>query len=194
MSGMDSQVRRDVKTVDCCVQVISSFARHYKTGEPLADSVVHDMCAAKHLFAASVSLLFVCPVFFRCMCAAKHLCCICKSVLSVCPVYFLCVCAAKHLFAAAINLLSLYVESNINSQPKQVYCQLVITDAHYAVAAFAFQDLQQQTFYSVLDQLYHGPHPLPGPSTTSVLIGVQERYSSVPYVRDTVQSLSLIHI
>ena len=144
MSGMDSQVRRDVKTVDCCVQVISSFARHYKTGEPLADSVVHDMCAA------------------------------------------------KHLFAAAINLLSLYVESNINSQPKQVYCQLVITDAHYAVAAFAFQDLQQQTFYSVLDQLYHGPHPLPGPSTTSVLIGVQERYSSVPYVRDTVQSLPLL--
>ena len=56
MSGMDSQVRRDVKTVDCCVQVISSFARHYKTGEPLADSVVHDMCAAKHLFAASISL------------------------------------------------------------------------------------------------------------------------------------------
>ena len=103
-------------------------------------------------------------------------------------------CADRHLFAASINLLSLYVESNTNSQPKWVYCQLVITDAHYAVAAFAFQDLQQQTFYSVLDQLYHGPHPLPGPSTTSVLIGVQERYSSVPYVRDTVQSLPLLPV
>ena len=55
-SVMDSQGRRDMKTVDFCVQVISSFARHYKTGEPLADSVVQDMCAAKHLFAASVSL------------------------------------------------------------------------------------------------------------------------------------------
>ena len=46
--------------------------------------------------------------------------------------------------------------------------------------------MQQQTFYSVLDQVYHGPIPLPGPSTTSVLAHLQEQYSCVPYVPNTV--------
>lgn len=89
-------------------RVISSFARHYKTGEGLPESVVQDMCAAKHLFAAS--------------------------------------------------------------------------------------DLQQQTFYSALDQVYHGPHPLPGPSTTAILADVQQRYSSVPYVHDSAWQLRFGHL
>ena len=51
-----------------CLKVISSFARHYKTGEPLADSTVQDMCAAKHLFAASVSGSFLYGSLYWCMC------------------------------------------------------------------------------------------------------------------------------
>ncbi|XP_076453818.1 mitochondrial intermediate peptidase-like [Babylonia areolata] len=89
-------------------RVISSFARHYKTGEPLPEFVVNDMCAAKHLFTAT--------------------------------------------------------------------------------------DLQQQTFYSALDQVYHGSHPLPGPSTTSILADVQQRYSSVPYVQNTAWQLRFGHL
>lgn len=38
------------------MQVISSFAQHYKTGEPLNETVIKDMCAAKRLFQACVSI------------------------------------------------------------------------------------------------------------------------------------------
>lgn len=55
-------------------------------------------------------------------------------------------------------------------------------------------DLQQQTFYSALDQVYHGNHPLPGSSTTAILADVQSRYSSVPYVQDTAWQLRFGHL
>lgn len=89
-------------------RVIGSFAQHYKTGEPLSDTVIEDMCAAKYLFAAS--------------------------------------------------------------------------------------DLQQQTFYSALDLVYHGTHPLPGPTTTAILADVQARYSSIPYVPNTAWQLRFGHL
>ncbi|KAK7090831.1 mitochondrial intermediate peptidase-like [Littorina saxatilis] len=89
-------------------RVISSFARHYKTGEPLKESVVQDMCAAKNLFASS--------------------------------------------------------------------------------------DMQQQTFYSALDQMYHGKHPLPAASTTALLADVQSKYSSIPYVSNTAWQLRFGHL
>lgn len=89
-------------------RVISTFARHYKTGEPMPEAVIQDMCAAKSLFAAS--------------------------------------------------------------------------------------DMQQQTFYSALDQVYHGPYPLPGPNTTAILADVQRRYSSLPYVSDTAWQLRFGHL
>ncbi|XP_029634269.1 mitochondrial intermediate peptidase [Octopus sinensis] len=34
-------------------RVLSTFARHYKTGEPLKMEIIHNLCAAKKLFAAS---------------------------------------------------------------------------------------------------------------------------------------------
>ncbi|GAB1606399.1 mitochondrial intermediate peptidase-like [Argonauta hians] len=34
-------------------RVVSTFARHYKTGEPLKMEIIHNFCAAKKLFAAS---------------------------------------------------------------------------------------------------------------------------------------------
>ena len=39
----------------CLFQVISTFARHYKTGEPLSEEAVNNMCQSKKLFNASVS-------------------------------------------------------------------------------------------------------------------------------------------
>ena len=39
-------------------QVISSFARHYKTGEPLSKDIVNSMCQSKKLYLASVSYSF----------------------------------------------------------------------------------------------------------------------------------------
>lgn len=54
------------------------------------------------------------------------------------------------------------------------------------------QDMQQQVFYSMLDQVYHGPMPLEG-STTDVLAKVQKEYFSLPYVPKTA-SIFLFHI
>ena len=101
-----------MKSMDLCVQVISSFARHYKTGEPLPESVVEDICAAKHLFDASVSLLCV-YVYWQ-----MPLCCVCKSALCVyivtntlmlhLQICFLCKSSDNYLFAASVSLLSVY--------------------------------------------------------------------------------------
>ncbi len=45
--------------------------------------------------------------------------------------------------------------------------------------------MQQQVFYSILDQVYHSQHPL-GKSTTEVLEEIQNKYYSLPYVPGTV--------
>ncbi|KAK2180088.1 hypothetical protein NP493_457g06007 [Ridgeia piscesae] len=49
---------------------------------------------------------------------------------------------------------------------------------------FAASDMQLQLFYSILDQEYHGKHPL-GKTTTELLAEVQNQYYSIPYVKDT---------
>ena len=48
------------------------------------------------------------------------------------------------------------------------------------------QELQLQVFYSILDQVYHGQHPLGG-STIEILEKVQNTYYSLPYVSGTVR-------
>jgi len=50
---------------------------------------------------------------------------------------------------------------------------------------FAASEMQLQVFYSVLDQRYHGSHPLQG-STTDVLAELQNQYYGIPYVPNTV--------
>ncbi|CAL1545559.1 unnamed protein product [Lymnaea stagnalis] len=88
-------------------RVVTTFARHYKTGEPMKGSAVINLCDSKKMFAAS--------------------------------------------------------------------------------------DMQQQVFFSILDQVYHGPHPLNG-STTNILAEMQAKYYSINYVPDTAWQLRFSHL
>ena len=47
------------------------------------------------------------------------------------------------------------------------------------------KDMQQQVFFSMLDQQLHGRHPLKG-STTDVLASVQNNFYHIEHVKDTV--------
>ena len=47
--------------------------------------------------------------------------------------------------------------------------------------------MQQQVYYSILDQRYHGNHPLSG-TTTDILEEVQNTYYSLPYIPGTVSN------
>lgn len=57
---------------------------------------------------------------------------------------------------------------------------------------FAASEMQVQVFYSMLDQRYHGQHPLPG-STTDILSEVQSKYFGIPYVSGTVSGLTVYY-
>lgn len=88
-------------------RVLSTFARHFQTGEPMPEKMLARLCASKHLFAAS--------------------------------------------------------------------------------------EMQLQVFYSALDQIYHGTHPLPG-NSTEVLAKTQARYYGIPYVVNTAWQLRFSHL
>lgn len=55
---------------------------------------------------------------------------------------------------------------------------------------FGAIEMQKQILYSMIDQLYHGNHPLPS-STTSILENVQNEYTVIPYVPGKIKSLFL---
>ncbi|XP_053312395.1 mitochondrial intermediate peptidase [Spea bombifrons] len=57
----------------------------------------------------------------------------------------------------------------------------------------AASDMQLQVFYSILDQIYHGKHPLEG-STTDILKETQEKYYGLPYVPQTAWQLRFSHL
>lgn len=59
-----------------------------------------------------------------------------------------------------------------------------------AKTLFSASEMQMQVFYSLLDQKYHGPHPLDG-STTEILARLQNRYYGIPYVENTVSFIFL---
>ncbi|KAG8136874.1 putative Mitochondrial intermediate peptidase-like protein, partial [Naja naja] len=48
-------------------------------------------------------------------------------------------------------------------------------------------------FYAVLDQIYHGKHPLKK-STTEILKETQEKFYGLPYVPDTAWQLRFSHL
>ncbi|KAK4871876.1 hypothetical protein RN001_016000 [Aquatica leii] len=58
---------------------------------------------------------------------------------------------------------------------------------------FMASEMQMQLFYSALDQIYHGAHPLSG-STTDVLAEVQQKYYGVPYIENTAWQLRFSHL
>ncbi|XP_074922118.1 mitochondrial intermediate peptidase [Chelonoidis abingdonii] len=57
----------------------------------------------------------------------------------------------------------------------------------------AAADMQLQVFYAVLDQLYHGEHPLKR-STTEILKETQEKFYGLPYVPNTAWQLRFSHV
>jgi len=58
---------------------------------------------------------------------------------------------------------------------------------------FAGVDLQMQTFYSIMDQVYHGKHPLKG-STTDVLQEQHEKHHNLPYNKGIAWQLRFSHL
>jgi len=53
-------VLRFVLNKQCCLvslQVLCSFARHFKTGEPLPEDTIIQLCQTKKMFSASVSIV-----------------------------------------------------------------------------------------------------------------------------------------
>ena len=46
---------------------------------------------------------------------------------------------------------------------------------------FSSLEMQTQAFYSMVDQTYHGEHPL-GKTTTEILKELQMKYMSTPYI------------
>ncbi|XP_032909015.1 mitochondrial intermediate peptidase-like [Catharus ustulatus] len=57
----------------------------------------------------------------------------------------------------------------------------------------AAADMQLQVFYAVLDQIYHGKHPLKK-STTEILKETQEKVYGLPYVPNTAWHLRFSHL
>ena len=57
---------------------------------------------------------------------------------------------------------------------------------------FSASETMLQVFYSILDQVYHGKHPLEH-STTEILADVQNRYHCLPYVPGTAWQLRFGH-
>ncbi|XP_062050545.1 mitochondrial intermediate peptidase isoform X2 [Lepus europaeus] len=57
----------------------------------------------------------------------------------------------------------------------------------------AAADMQLQVFYAMLDQIYHGKHPL-RKSTTDILKEAQEKFYGLPYVPNTAWQLRFSHL
>ncbi|KAL6059676.1 Mitochondrial intermediate peptidase [Balamuthia mandrillaris] len=58
---------------------------------------------------------------------------------------------------------------------------------------FSGLDAQMQVLHAIIDQVYHGPHPLPS-STTSLLADLQNRYTSVPFAEGTAWQAGFGHL
>ncbi len=58
---------------------------------------------------------------------------------------------------------------------------------------FAAFEMQTQVFYSILDQIFHGEHPLKK-STMEILSEVQNQFSSIKYVPGTAWHLRFGHL
>lgn len=64
----------------------------------------------------------------------------------------------------------------------------------YSKHMFSASETQSQVFYSALDQIYHSMAPPSDKSTIDILKGVQEKYSSLPFVERTAWQLRFSHL
>lgn len=67
-----------------------------------------------------------------------------------------------------------------------------IEKLHSSRSMFASLETTTQAFYAMVDQVYHGTHPL-NKSTTAVLAELQKEFFPIPYVRGTAWQLRFSH-
>lgn len=75
---------------------------------------------------------------------------------------------------------------------KQIIPESVLNRICTSKNIFIASEMQLQIFYSILDQIYHGEHPLKG-STTDILKEAQNKYYQLPYVEKTALHLRFSH-
>ncbi|XP_046573122.1 mitochondrial intermediate peptidase-like [Haliotis rubra] len=93
-------------------------------------------------------------------------------------------------FAADPRVLSTFARHYKTGEP---LAPSTIQDLCLSKRMYAASEMQLQVFYSVLDQVYHGSHPL-GRSTTQVLADLQAEYHGTPYIDNTAWQLRFGHL
>lgn len=107
-------------------------------------------------------------------------------------------CSPKICFSPCITLVSY---TNDRGLPNHIYLNYSLSLVHLSCSFLCvFFDFYMsitctkdkyifslQVFYAVLDQIYHGKHPLKK-STTEILKETQEKVYGLPYVHNTVSS------
>ncbi|KAH9505407.1 hypothetical protein Btru_057187 [Bulinus truncatus] len=93
-------------------------------------------------------------------------------------------------FASEPRIISTFARHYKTGEPMNKNAVLNLCDSK---KMFAASDMQQQVFFSVLDQIYHGPHPLKG-STTDILAETHSKYYNIEYVPNTAWQLRFGHL
>nr|XP_032825301.1 mitochondrial intermediate peptidase isoform X1 [Petromyzon marinus] len=93
-------------------------------------------------------------------------------------------------FASDYRVVSQFARHYQTGQPLS---KSMVTRLCESKKVCASSDLQLQVFYSMLDQLYHGEHPL-NKSTTETLMETHRKYYGLPYVPNTAWQLRFSHL
>uniref|UniRef100_A0A0B6ZZD4 Peptidase M3A/M3B catalytic domain-containing protein n=1 Tax=Arion vulgaris TaxID=1028688 RepID=A0A0B6ZZD4_9EUPU len=93
-------------------------------------------------------------------------------------------------FAAEPRVISTFARHYKTGEPMKKSDVKNLCDAK---KIFAASDMQQQVFFSMLDQVYHGAHPLSG-STSDLLAQIQSQYCNIEYVPGTEWELRFGHL
>ncbi|RUS81155.1 hypothetical protein EGW08_011096, partial [Elysia chlorotica] len=93
-------------------------------------------------------------------------------------------------FASEPRVISTFARHYKSGEPMKKSSVKALCDSK---KMFAASDMQQQVFFSMLDQVYHGQHPLQG-STTDIMAQIQKQYYSIDYVENTAWQLRFGHL
>uniref|UniRef100_A0A8C8VHM2 Mitochondrial intermediate peptidase n=1 Tax=Pelusios castaneus TaxID=367368 RepID=A0A8C8VHM2_9SAUR len=93
-------------------------------------------------------------------------------------------------FANDYRIISKFARHYQTGQPLPKSMVLQLCESRKLCGA---ADMQLQVFYSVLDLIYHGEHPLKK-STTEILEETQEKFYGLPYVPNTAWQIRFTHL
>ncbi|RLW08267.1 hypothetical protein DV515_00003126 [Chloebia gouldiae] len=181
-------------------RVVNQFARHYKTGQPLPKNMVSRLCESKKVCAAADMQLQIfgsssfekwlndhSPVY-------KHeLGWLTEVDLKEKLQYLqfsLCSYIEDFIQKSGVRTCRTFHWPSVDISPLPSYefgfCSLTTND-------FTPNFTLEKVFYAVLDQIYHGKHPLKK-STTEILKETQEKVYGLPYVPNTAWQLRFSHL